>query len=128
MPTTEQLKDANKKYRGQMSHSKTRNIPFTLTFDEWITIWLDSGHWHERGKGKGTYVMSRRGDKGGYELGNVFIQSNLDNVLQAQKGRPQSIELRMKKSRTQKGRKQTAEWIAKRCLPNRGPYKKKVEE
>lgn len=54
-------------------------IEFKLTFEEWITIWLDSGHWFERGRGAGKYVMSRRDDIGNYEVGNVFIQTFNNN-------------------------------------------------
>lgn len=125
--TNEEIKIAEQKYRGQKSHSKTRGIEFNLTFNEWITIWLQSGHWHERGKGKGTYVMSRIGDKGPYEVGNVFIQSNYDNVIQAQKGSIRSPESNLKRSITQRGRKQSSEWVEKRIKKVRGPYKKKVE-
>ncbi len=123
----EQIKIAEKKYRGQKSHSKARGIDFNLTFDEWLNIWLKSGHWEQRGRGKGTYVMSRVGDTGPYEIGNVFIQSNYDNVIQAQKGSVRSAESNLKRKLTQSGRKQSAEWIANRIKKVRGPYKKKVE-
>lgn len=123
----EQITIAEKKYRGQKSHSKTRGIDFNLSFDEWLNIWLKSGHWEQRGRGKGTYVMSRVGDTGPYEIGNVFIQTNYDNVIQAQKGSVRSAESNLKRKLTQSGRKQSAEWIEKRIKKVRGPYKKKVE-
>ena len=125
--TPEEIKIANQKYRGQKSHSRTRGIEFNLTFEEWLDIWLSSGYWHLRGKGKGTYVMSRIGDTGPYEVGNVFIQSNSDNVIQAQKGSKRTLESNLKRSLAQTGRKQTPEWIAKRCRPGKAPYRKKGE-
>ena len=124
--TTEQLKIANQKYRGQQSHSKSRGIEFNLTFEEWLDIWLDSGYWHLRGKGKGKYVMSRIGDTGPYSLENVFIQSNSDNVIQAQRGRRNSLESNLKRSLTQSGRKQTPEWIAKKAESKRKHHKELV--
>ena len=56
-----------------------RGIDFKLTFEEWWGIWHDSGHWEDRGKGREQYVMSRYGDMGGYEVGNVFIQTGSEN-------------------------------------------------
>jgi hypothetical protein len=57
---------------------KKRNIPFEITFEEWYQIWLDSGHWEERGRGG--YVMARKGDKGPYAVGNVDIKHHIDNM------------------------------------------------
>jgi hypothetical protein len=80
------MKLIKSKYNVQKACAKRRNIPFNLTFDEWYKIWLDSGHFSERGCKKGQYVMSRYNDLGAYEIGNVFIQTNTNNVSQAQSG------------------------------------------
>ena len=122
----QEIKEAIKKYKSQISHSKTRGIPFKLSFEEWYIIWTLSGHWHERGKGRDKYVMSRYSDKGAYEVGNVFIQSNSKNVIDAQKGRKQTPLSNLKRHLTLKGRKQSPEWIAKRIKKTRGPYKKRI--
>lgn len=53
--------------------AKRRGIAFLLTFDEWLGIWKTSGRLKQRGHGRGRYVMARRGDRGGYEMGNVEI-------------------------------------------------------
>ena len=58
-----------------------RTVGFELTFEEWWDIWQKSGHWEERGKCKGQYVMSRVGDLGPYKVGNVFIQLASQNVV-----------------------------------------------
>ena len=82
-----ELKDAHLKYVWQRNNAKRRNIPFPITFDEWLQIWLDSGHWHDRGiKSADNYVMSRKGDTGPYSINNVVIKSNRDNVLEGNKG------------------------------------------
>lgn len=60
-------------YRLQRHHSKQRNIPFLLTFEEWSALWVESGKWEQRGRLKGQYVMARFGDQGAYEVGNVRI-------------------------------------------------------
>jgi hypothetical protein len=54
-----------------------------LTFEEWHKIWMDSGHWHERGRRRGQYVMSRIADLGHYELGNVLIQTTEQNMAES---------------------------------------------
>lgn len=59
---------------------------FLFTFDEWWDIWQRSGHWEERGWGSNKYCMSRFNDRGAYEINNVFIQTNGQNVRQAQLG------------------------------------------
>ena len=63
-------------------------IQFKLTFEEWLKIWIDSGKFHLRGKKIGQYCMSRIGDKGHYEVGNVFIQLNSQNRVDAMLGKP----------------------------------------
>jgi len=67
-------------YRQQIRSSRYRNIEFNLTFDEWLTIWTESGHLSERGTG---YVMARKGDRGAYAIGNIRITTRKDNNLEA---------------------------------------------
>lgn len=116
-----------KKYTSHKSSAKFRGIDFKLTFEEWFDIWQKSGHYHERGIGKGSYVMSRIGDKGGYEVGNVFIQSNSDNVKQATHTGPKNLrhsaETKLLFSEQRKGKPKTAEWIEKIKLSNLGKKK-----
>ena len=69
-------------------HSAERNIPFLLTFDEWWMIWEQSGHWNERGNRRGQYCMSRPGDQGAYEIGNVKIVLNEDNRSERNRNYP----------------------------------------
>ena len=66
-------------FRAHRYRAKYTDIPFLFTFEEWIKIWMDSGHWHERGKGKEKYCMARFGDKGPYAVGNVRIITNSEN-------------------------------------------------
>lgn len=70
------------KYTTQKAHARQRGIPFWLTFDEWLTIWQDSGCADERGRGRDKYCMARIGDRGAYEVGNVKIIRNSENVLE----------------------------------------------
>ena len=93
---------ALQKYKSQKANAIRRNIPFELTFEQWFDIWQKSGKWEQRGKGRGTYVMSRIADKGGYTLGNVFIQSNSQNVIDGNKSRIITDITRKKLSDTHK--------------------------
>ena len=60
-------------WRKHKYHAAGKNVPFLLTYEEWLDIWQKSGHIHEIGTKKGQYCMARFGDKGGYEIGNVEI-------------------------------------------------------
>ena len=62
----------------QKHNARKRGIPWRLTLEEWWAVWEQSGKWPERGRGIG-YVMSRCGDTGAYEVGNVFIQPAMAN-------------------------------------------------
>lgn len=55
-------------------------VELRLSYEEFRDIWLSSGHWEERGKGRGKYVLSRTDDRGHYELGNVFVQLHTANA------------------------------------------------
>lgn len=68
-----------KRFRQQRKAAKERNIDFLLTYEEWLEIWQDSGHLHERGVRKGQYVMARFGDVGPYSVCNVKIITADDN-------------------------------------------------
>ena len=109
------------KFRQQRQRANGREIPFLLSFEQWWDIWQKSGHWEERGRCKGQYVMSRYGDKGGYEVDNVFIQQCGHNVSQAQSGRHSA-----KKGKTT--RPQTPEEKLKNSLAHLGKPKGPMTE
>jgi hypothetical protein len=69
------------RWREQRYNADHRGIPFELTLADWLSIWIGSGHYHQRGRRSGQYVMSRPGDTGPYSVDNVTIvlaQANLD--------------------------------------------------
>lgn len=61
-----------RKYGEQKHNARARGIGWGLTFKQWWDIWQQSGHWVERGPGKG-YCMARWGDSGPYSVENVYI-------------------------------------------------------
>ena len=71
------------KYRRHRASAQGRGIQWEFTFREWWVVWFFSGHWDQRGTMRGEYVMSRRGDKGPYSTGNVFIQTCSQNSKDA---------------------------------------------
>jgi hypothetical protein len=89
-------KDALDKFNRQRHQAKRRGKEFLLSFDEWLDIWDQSGHWQDRGKGKGKYNMSRYNDQGPYAVGNVFIQSHEGNASDGHKGIPKTPEQKLK--------------------------------
>lgn len=66
------------KFRMQLANANRRGIAWRLTFAEWWRIWQASGKWNERRRGSG-YCMSRYGDRGAYEVGNVCVTKAQEN-------------------------------------------------
>jgi hypothetical protein len=128
------------RYNNHKATAKRRNIPFLLTFEQWWDIWQQSGHWLDRGKGHGKYVMSRIGDLGSYEIGNVFIQSSVQNLVDSASKRryvAQSAEWIAKrvaskaatlKIKPQVYTKQSPEHVAKRTASRMETFKRKKEQ
>jgi hypothetical protein len=81
-----------------------RGIKFLLTYEEWLQIWQDSGHYHERGCHRGQYVMARYNDRGPYAVGNVRIVTCTVNHKEGNKRNPKSEECKQKISRANKGK------------------------
>jgi len=77
------IKKAKEQFYNHRNRARRHNIEFLLTFDEWLQIWISSGHYHEKGTKTGQYVMSRREDKGPYSVENVYIQTVGDNNREA---------------------------------------------
>lgn len=61
-----------------------RGVEWHLTLPEWWAIWTESGHWTERGTGRG-YQMCRNADTGPYAVGNVYIAPGAINLSAASK-------------------------------------------
>lgn len=78
LPRLRTLRDA---YSNQKHDAAVRRIAFELSLEEWLTIWKESGHLHERGKGGIKYCMARINDTGPYAKGNVEIVTNLKNNI-----------------------------------------------
>ena len=118
------LKDMKKKYGAHRNSAKQRNIPFLFTFEEWCRVWIDSGHWEERGnKTQDQYVMARKGDTGPYSVDNVDIKTNRENCIEGNAGRTKTAEARAKMAAAKLGKpqmKRTPEWIAKISASNKG--------
>lgn len=84
-----------KAFDDQKRHSEDRDIPFLFSYSEWLEMWLLSGKWTERGKGKGKYQMCRYGDEGAYSPRNCYIGTFEDNMLDTrQTTSEQELEIR----------------------------------
>ncbi len=102
-------------YRTHRGHAKARSVPWLFTYISWRTTWVRSGHWHDRGRLKGQYVMSRPRDEGPYSPNNVRIVQVGVNVSEAQLGWPKKRDPKLfkehccKTSETLTGTKQSPE-------------------
>jgi hypothetical protein len=69
----------------QKEGARRRGIGWELAYWQWLQIWQDSGHLHERGARGGCWVMARNGDVGPYSEENVRIVRCETNSGEAQK-------------------------------------------
>src|SRR5258708_20675452 len=68
------------KFKAHKDNARSRGIPFELTFEQWMSIWRNSGRLSQRGRGRGEFVMARFGDIGPYAVDNVQIVTTGQNV------------------------------------------------
>jgi hypothetical protein len=102
------------KYSVQKACAKRRGIAFELTFEEWLKIWENSGHFEERGAAAHKYQMARHNDLGPYAIDNVKIITTSKNSaeVKGKKGRklpPRSEEHKRKISEALTGKRASAE-------------------
>jgi hypothetical protein len=101
------FKDHRKRCRKKTDRNGDQ-VLFLLTFKEWSEMWLQTDdlgepYWNNRGSQNASdYVMSRKEDTGHYELGNVFIQTNSENAVEANSWKWEGQENRKKQSEAMK--------------------------
>mgnify|MGYP003705165135 CR=1 FL=1 len=64
----------HKKYRAfiqQKNQAQFREEGWTITFDEWKDLWGEL--WHQRGRGRGDYCMTRINPKKSWNKENVIV-------------------------------------------------------
>lgn len=91
----ELTKEQTRLWRHRYSTKKTSKrvapdgtvINFNLSYEEYLKIWIDSGHMDKCGRGSGKYCMSRYNDEGDYQVGNVFINQFVANIMEGRKNR-----------------------------------------
>lgn len=79
-------KDANIVFLRQRAQSRYRGEPFTLTFEEWLSVWGD--RLHMRGRGTHDLCMQRIDATGAWELSNVELvtrEAQLQRKVREQK-------------------------------------------
>ncbi len=88
--------------RKNMVHG--HNLEWTITFGDWWRMWQASGHWHERGRHRNQYGMSRIDHNRAYTLDNVHIATSSENILNSYINKP--AYLRTAKRRDNRLRKE----------------------
>lgn len=63
----------------QRRNANQRGIGWELIFWQWWSVWQQSGHWGQRGRGNG-YCMCRLNDVGPYAVDNVYIATGPENI------------------------------------------------
>jgi len=54
-------------------NAAARGHAWLLTLEQFTAIWKRSRRWPMRGRGRGKYVLARKGDRGAYRVGNVKV-------------------------------------------------------
>jgi HNH endonuclease len=70
-------------YYRQRDTAKKRGVSFDMSYEDWLDVWVSSGHLNKRGRGKGKYCMMRLNDKGAYTKNNVTIGLFEDNTRES---------------------------------------------
>lgn len=94
------MRAARRAYVQQRNGARHRGIDWEFTFDAWWEIWQP--YWHLRGPGKNGLCMAREKDEGPYAPGNVYLTTNLGNLMDYSRFSPAAAEAR-------KARKEAAE-------------------
>ena len=87
-----QMFDLKTRFNKQKNTAGDRGIEWLLSFEQWLSIWVESGHLCERGLGKNRFVMARRGDVGPYSVSNVFICTHSENSRDARQNHQRTTE------------------------------------
>lgn len=74
-----------KAYLDQKCQAEARDIEWALTYEEWLEMWLVSGHYNNRGKGRGNYQLCRFYDEGAYSTTNCYIGTVEENQKERHK-------------------------------------------
>lgn len=91
--TAEEAQD-RRNYSNHRLRAKYRNIDWEFTYETWIRMWIDSGHYLDRGCKRGNYCMARKGpDIGPYSPDNVIIQLSTENNSDGHKGNRHTLNL-----------------------------------
>lgn len=83
-------------YQQQKKNALQRGIPWKFTLATWWDVWLKSGKWSVRGRGRGRYCMSRFADLGAYEPSNVQIVLNDHNCSTSYETKPSILRRKTK--------------------------------
>lgn len=62
------------------SASRNRRRPVALTLPEWWTVWKDSGHWKNYGRGRRRHHMEVRDPTRPVDVRNVLVTSSLETA------------------------------------------------
>lgn len=78
------LTEWRKKWKGLKQTSVKRGSEFKLSFEDYVTIAVESGltHYSQIGRRKGEHGMARIGDSGPYEYGNCRFLTTEENIAE----------------------------------------------
>ena len=85
------------KHRSQANYRKEKH---ELTFDDWLELWSDPEQWHNRGRQKDCWVLSRKDLEGAWSRDNCVIMTRYEQLLReiaTRTGRPRNANRKVRK-------------------------------
>ncbi len=107
------LRQHHKEYINNRWNAKRRSIPWFFTYVTWWRKWCESGHYHERGRGRGKYQLTRPGDKGPYSYENTNIVTSEQNAREVWKNKKRASKIRANMSIAHTGVPRSKEFCEK---------------
>lgn len=128
--TTEELKRFRRAYTTQRRDAiKKRGIAWEFeSFEQWLEWWGEDIY--RRGPYRGQLVMARYGDQGPYHPDNVRKITSDENVREGQLGHIDSLETRLKRSQSLRGRiipEEVKNKISQSCQGRRPTNQRRVQ-
>ena len=62
----------------QRNQANFRKEVWTLSFEEWLSLWKDK--WHLRGRSKNSLCMSRRDPQGPWSIDNAIVVNRYEHI------------------------------------------------
>lgn len=79
-------------YQRQKNWCKRKGVVFTISYDDFKSLWFTDFKWSQRGNGDHQYAMIRLNPRGGYTPRNVVICKRME-ILKYRRSHEKTIQI-----------------------------------